>query len=142
VFVSERTAAFLQRWLVTTVAVLIADLLVPGIRYDVPSSLFLASLLLGLLNAFVRPILVMISLPLVLLTLGLGLLIINALLLLLVDALVPGFQVDGFGNAMLGALIISLTSLVGNVLFGRGPNVRPPRPPRPPKDDDGPVIDV
>ena len=139
---SERTAAFLQRWLVTTVAVLIADLLVPGIRYDVPSSLFLASLLLGLLNAFVRPILVMISLPLVVLTLGLGLLIINALLLLLVDALVPGFQVDGFGNALLGALIISLTSLVGNVLFGRGPNVRPPRPPLPPKDDDGPVIDV
>jgi len=140
--VSPRFGEFLQRWLVTTVAVLVADLLLPGISYDVPSSLFLASLLLGLLNAFVRPVLVFFSLPFVLLTLGFGLLIINALLLLLVGSVIRGFKVDGFVSALLGALIISLTSVVMNVLLGRGPSVRRVKPPKDPDSDGGPVIDV
>lgn len=139
---SPRFGEFLQRWLVTTVAVLMADLLLPGIHYDHPSSLFIASLLLGLLNAFVRPILIFFSLPFVLFTLGFGLLIINALLLLLVGSVVRGFKVDGFGSAILGALIISLTSIVMNFLLGRGSSANQPRPPKNGGDGNGPVIDV
>ena len=141
-FVSERFGGFLQRWLVTTVGVLIADFLLPGISYDVPSSLFLASLLLGLLNAFVRPVLVLFSLPFVLLTLGLGLLVINAVLLLIVGSVVSGFRVNGFGSALLGALIISVTSFVANVFLGRGPTVRRVKATSDPKSGNGPVIDV
>lgn len=139
---SERLGGFLQRWLIVTVGVLLADLLLTRISYDVPSSLFLASLLLGLLNAFVRPVLVLFSLPFVLLTLGLGLLLINAVLLSLVGLVVPGFQVNGFGSAFLGALIISLTSFVANLLLGRGPTVRRVKPAADGKSEDGPVIDV
>lgn len=139
----ERLGEFLKRWLVTTLAVLVADLLLPGIRYDVASALFLASLLLGFLNAFVRPLLVALSLPFVILTLGLGLWVINALLLLMVGSVIRGFHVDGFGSALLGSLVISLTSGVLNALLG-GSRVEVRRT-RPPKDRDtggGPVIDV
>jgi len=140
--VSEQVGAFLQRWLITTVGVLLADWLLPGIRYDVPSSLFLASLLLGLLNAFVRPILVFFSLPFVLVTLGLGLVVINAALLMVVGRLVQGFHVNGFGTAILGALIISFTSFVANLFLGRGPTNRPIKPPADGKSGGGPIIDV
>lgn len=130
------------RWLITTVGVLVADLLLPGISYDKASALFLASLSLGLLNAFVRPVLVFFSLPFVLLTLGLGLLLINALLLSVVGSLVPGFRVNGFGSAFLGGLIISLTSFAANLLLGRGPTIRRTKPRSGQNSDDGPVIDV
>ena len=140
---SERTGSFLQRWLIITIAVWVADLFIAGIRYDTASSLLLAALILGLLNAFVRPLLILVSLPLLLLTLGVGLLIINALLLMLVSYLVPGFQVDSFGTALLGALVIGAVSMLANFLFS-GPSKaqREKTQIAQRDDDDGPIIDV
>ena len=140
----ERLSNFLQRWLITTVGVLIAALLVPGIRYDDATALFTASLLLGLLNTFVRPVLVFFTLPFVMLTLGLGLLVINAFLLLFVGSVVKGFHLNGFWAALFGALIISVTAFATNLLLGRGPALETPRPNRKIKKsgNQGPFIDV
>lgn len=146
---SETFFSFLQRWLVTTLAVLVATWLVPGIRYDTAFTVFLASLLLGFLNAFVRPLLLVFSLPLLVLTLGLFLPVLNALLLLFVGHVVKGFDVAGFWPALWGSLIISFVSLMINALLGRGPRVEVRRGPRHPGSDrgpgsggNGPVIDV
>ena len=129
---------FLQRWVVTTLAVLVASWVVTGIHYDTTSTLLLASLLLGFLNAFVRPLLLILSLPLLVLTLGLFVVVINALLLLFVGELVKGFVVDGFWTAFWGSAVISFVSIVVNLLLGRGPQVQVRRGPvRPPSDKDG-----
>ncbi len=88
---------FLQRWLVTTVAVLVAAHVVAGIHYTGFPALLVASLVLGLVNAFVRPVLLLVSISFVVATLGLGVLVINALLLWGVGSLGTGFRVDGFG---------------------------------------------
>src|ERR1700734_830551 len=100
--------AFLKRWLITTVAVWLAAGIVHGITWDTKLSLFLAALVLGLLNAFVRPVMLLLSLPLLIFTLGLFTLVINALLLWSVDTFIDGFHVDGFGSAFWGSLIISI----------------------------------
>lgn len=141
---------FLQRWLVTMLAVLVAAKLVPGIEYDSGTSILVASLLLGFLNASVRPVLLLLSLPLLIVSLGLFVVVINALLLLLVGELVKGFTVQGFGSAVWGSLVISLVSIVTNLLLGRGPRIEVTRRPRRSgtsgRDDGpeggGPVIDV
>ena len=83
---------FLQRWIITTAAVLVAAQIVTGIKYDSGRALLIATLVLGLLNAFLRPLLLLLSLPLLVLTLGLFTLIINALLLWGVGRLIEGFQ--------------------------------------------------
>ena len=140
--------SFLKRWLITAVAVAVAANIVSGIDYHTPSGLILAALLLGILNAFVRPVLVVLALPLLIFTLGLFLLVINALLLYWVGHLLsPYFQVDSFGSAFWGSLIVSIISLVLNSLTKSGDSriqFRPGKPlPRPPPGDDGgPVIDV
>src|SRR5688572_29903310 len=90
---------FTQRWIITTVAVLVAAHIVSGIRYESWQGLLVATLVLGLLSAFVKPVLVLISLPLLLATLGLFLLVINALLLYVVGHLLKGFHVETFGAA-------------------------------------------
>lgn len=137
--------SFLQRWLIDTVAVMVAANVVKGITYDSLSGLFVASLLLGVFNAILRPLLLLLSLPLVILTLGLFTLVINALLLFFVGQLVKSFHVADFGAAFLGALLISLASLILNSITGTG-NSRiefrrtRSRPGR--KDGDGPVIDI
>jgi len=107
---------FVTRWFVTTLAVLAAAQL-PGIRSTSLFSLVGASLLLGIVNALVRPVLLLLSLPLILVTLGFFILIINALMLRLVAGLVPGFYVDSFGSAFLGAIIISLVSWLLSAFF-------------------------
>src|SRR5438067_12357331 len=81
---------FVFRWVVTTVAVMVASSVIHGIRYDTVAALIGASLLLGILNAFVRPFLLILSAPLILLTLGLFILVLNGLLLLLVPNVVAG----------------------------------------------------
>lgn len=149
---SERLIPFLQRWLVTTFAVLVAAQIVRGIRYDSTVTLLVASLLLGFLNAFVRPLLVLLSLPLLIVTLGIFIQVINALLLLFVGQLVKGFVVEGFWSAFWGSLVISIVSMVTSLLVGRGPRIKVRRggqasPPPSRRDDDdprggGPVIDV
>jgi len=124
---------------------------VHGIHFRDPVLLapVLTALVLGILNAFIRPILVIFALPLLILTLGLFMLVINALMLYLVsDIMKPYFQIDGFGAAIWGALIISLISGALNLLTGNT-NARitiQRRPPPPNKksghDGNGPVIDV
>jgi putative membrane protein len=109
--------AFVIRWLVTTIAVLVAAHLVPGIGYDGWGALLGASLLLGIINAFVRPILLLLSLPFIIVTMGLFIFVINALLLLLVSKIVPAFHVAGFWSAFFGAIIISLVSWILSSFF-------------------------
>ncbi len=146
---SEPFLKFLHRWLVTTIAVLAADFLITGISHSTIQSLLIASALLGFLNAFVRPLLLLVSLPLVIVTLGLFALVINALLLLLVGALLqPDFRVDGFGSAFWGALVISLVSILVRRFFPS--SASPPsqrtsqKQAKASKSDDfkGPTIDI
>ena len=137
--------SFLQRWLINAVAVMVAANLIKGIEYQTLSGLLVASLLLGIFNALLRPLLVLLSLPLVIFTLGLFTLVINALLLYFVGSLVKSFVVADFRAAFWGSLIISFVSLILNTLTGTGGSRiefrrgkrRPGR-----RDGDGPVIDV
>ncbi|PYJ29108.1 MAG: hypothetical protein DME89_04325 [Verrucomicrobia bacterium] len=108
---------FVFRWAVTTIAVMVASSVIRGIRYDTVAALIGASLLLGILNAFVRPFLLLLSVPLILVTLGFFILILNALLLLVVPSIVVGFHVDGFWNAFWGAIIISIVSWILSAFF-------------------------
>ena len=138
---------FLQRWLINTVAVMVAAKIVPGIECDSIITLFAASLLLGILNALLRPLLWLLSLPLVILTLGLFALVINALLLYFVGYLVKSFVVADFRAAFWGSLIISLVSLALNSITGTGDSRiefrrSKPRSSADRGDGDGPVIDV
>jgi putative membrane protein len=137
---------FIQGWIINTLAVLLAVYLVPGIYYQKPLDLCVAALLLGILNALVRPILLLFALPLLVVTLGLFLLVINAIVLYLVGRLLePHFSVGSFWAAFWGALVISLVSLVLNTLTGTGNSrIRFERHRRPPKSGggSGPVIDV
>jgi len=88
-----------------------------GVRYDSVGSLIGAALLLGILNAFVRPVLLILSAPLILLSLGLFILVVNALLLLWVPTFVTGFHVAGFSTAFWGAIIIGIISWVLSAFF-------------------------
>ncbi len=151
---AARLLRFLQSWGINTFAVMVAVGLVHGhITCQSPVDLIIASLLLGILNAFVKPVLMLLALPLVIFSLGLFTFVINALMLYGVGWLMgppffktAHFQVDSFGFAFLGALIISVVSMVLNVLTGgTRVSVRRRRPPPPGKsgdDDDKPVIDV
>jgi putative membrane protein len=138
---------FIQSWLINTLAVLVTVLILRGhIRYQTTVDLFVAALLLGVLNAFFRPIMMFLALPLLIFTLGLFMIVINACLLYVVHWLMGSrFEVDGFGWAILGSLIISVISLPLNILTGRG-NARVSihrQKQRPPDDpSNGPVIDV
>ena len=144
--------AFLHQFVVGTFAVLIAVNMVEGITCEPWEQLLLASLVLGALNAFVRPLLLLGCLPLLILSLGLFLLVINAMLLLLTGELVDGFEVSGFWPAFWGALVISIVTIITNKITGGGdsklsfqrvrPADEPPTRTRIDDDDDGPVIDV
>ena len=103
--------AFFVRWASTTFAVFIATAFVPGITAENSEALILAGLLLGILNAVVRPVLLLLSLPLILLSFGLVIPLINAMLLNFVGGgLIAGFHVAGFGSALFGAIVISIVS--------------------------------
>ena len=108
---------FVFRWAVTTVAVMVASSIIHGIRYDTVASLIGAALLLGILNAFLRPILLILSAPLILLTLGLFILVVNGLLLLIVPNIIIGFHVDTFASAFWGAIVISIVSWMLSAFF-------------------------
>src|SRR5437763_14541185 len=108
---------FVFRWIVTTVAVFVAAPVV-GINYGGRIDCLLgASLLLGIVNAFIRPILLLLSLPLILVTLGLFILIINALMLKFVGEIMPCFEVPGFWRSFFGVIIISLVSWLLSAFF-------------------------
>lgn len=139
---------FIQSWLINTLAVLVTVVILRGhIRYAAPVDLFVASLLLGILNAFIRPFMLLLALPLLIFTLGLFTLVINAALLYLVHWIMGArFEVDSFGWALLGSLIISVISLPLNIMTGGGnPRLsvrRHQRPTNSKPGGDGPVIDV
>lgn len=115
---------FLLRVLVNILAIVLAASLVPGIRLDGVLPAIAAGLLLGLVNAVVRPILVIVTLPITLLTLGLFLLVLNGLCLWLVAAVVRGFHVDGLWAAIVGALVVSVLSWIVTVLVSDSGRIR------------------
>lgn len=129
----------LVRWVVLALGVTIATKIVPGISCDNGSTLIVVVLLLSFFNAILKPLLVLFTLPFIIITMGLGVLVINALLFMLVGELVSGFAVDGFWAALLGSIVVSITNLLISMLTrsGKAPagNQRPPR-----KDND--VIDI
>lgn len=112
---------FIFRWLVQMVAVWVAAGIIPGIGYDNGQSLLIAALVLGILNSLVKPVLKVVSIPFIIMTFGLFLLVINALLLRMTAWLVTGFHVSGFWSAVGGSLVISIVSML------LGYNKKPPR---------------
>lgn len=104
---------FIVRLIINMVAVLIISYLFPKIiRVDGFLAALVAAFLLGIVNSIIKPILVLLTLPITVLTLGLFLLVINGLMLWLVSALVKGFYVNGFWGAVLGSILISLVSWI------------------------------
>ncbi len=112
-------AEFFIRWFVTAVAVFVAAWIVPGIQYTNFTGLAVASLLLGIINALVRPVLLILCLPLILVTMGLFILVLNALLLWFVSGILPGssFTVAGFWAAFWGGSVISIVSWILSAFF-------------------------
>lgn len=109
--------AFLIRWLVTTLAVFLTAHVIPGIQYESTGALIAASLLLGIFNAILKPVLLLLSLPLILVTMGFFILVLNALMLELVAALVSGFHVTGFWAAFFGSILIGIVSWILSAFF-------------------------
>lgn len=109
---------FLIRWLITALAVfVVAHVPLLSVRYDDVFSLFGAALLLGIVNALVRPILLLLSFPLIIFSLGLFIFVINALMLWMVAGLTPGFHVETFSSALVGSILISFVSWLLSILF-------------------------
>jgi putative membrane protein len=111
-------------------AILLSSILIPGIRVDSLTTVLIAAGLLGVINVFIKPVLIILTLPLNIITLGLFSFFINAFLLKLVAYFVSGFEVDGFLAALLGALVISLVNWSANRFIVRTKN-RPGRPDKP-----------
>lgn len=110
---------FITQWIVVAVALAVTAYIVPGVVFASYTALAIAALVLGLVNALVRPILTILTLPLTVLTLGLFYLVVNGLAFALAAALTPGFSVAGFGSAVLGALVVSIVSwAVGSIFKG------------------------
>jgi len=115
---------FLMHWLTVTIALSAAVWLLPGVVVDSTAALLIAALVLGFINGIVRPVLVILTLPITVLTLGLFYLVVNGVAFLLAAFLVPGFEVSSFGAAVLGALIVSLVSWFVSQ-FGRSDGAPP-----------------
>ena len=109
---------FLVRLLIAALGLWLAQALIPGVTIVGAGTLFVAALLLGVANAFVRPLLVLLTFPITIVTLGLFLWVINAAMLGLVAALLDGFTLAGFGSALLGALVVSITGWIASWYVG------------------------
>ena len=119
---SDYLPSFVITWAITALSLWVASYLFKGIKFEGAGSIIIAALLLGFANAIVRPLLIILTLPLTLLTFGLFLLVINALMILLVAALVKGFRVSGFWTALFASIFISLLSVViGSFVTGSDP---------------------
>jgi putative membrane protein len=106
---------FFIRWLLNAVALAVAVSIVPGMHSASVGATMIAALVLGILNAIVRPFLLLLTLPINLLTLGLFTFVVNGIMLLMTGSLVHGFAVDGLGAAILGSLVLSFVSFLLNV---------------------------
>jgi putative membrane protein len=111
-------AGFILRGLIAALGLWAATELFKGFHIDSATTLVIAGLLLGVVNAIVRPFALLLSLPALLLTLGLFLLVVNAAMLGLVALMLRGFQIDGFWTAVGGALVVSIVSWIGSSLIG------------------------
>lgn len=112
---------FLIRWLILTISIMITAYLMDGIYVKGFFSAFSAAAALGILNAFFRPVLLILTLPITVLTLGLFMFVINAIMLMMVSGVISGFQVRGFWSAVFGSLLISLISwFLTSFIGGRG----------------------
>lgn len=120
----QSLTTYLRDAVILFLGVLAASWLLDGIQYDSTQTLLVVALVLSLLNMVVKPFLVLFTLPFVIFTLGLGILLINAVLLYMVGSLVPGYEVLSFGTAFFGALIISITSIMVNIVLAPKSNVR------------------
>lgn len=108
---------FLARLILNGVAIIIAAYLLPGLHVASPMAALVAGAILGFVNTIVRPVLFLLTLPLTFASLGLFVFVLNALCFALTAWLVPGFTIDGFWWALLGALLVSIVSMVLNALF-------------------------
>ncbi len=112
---------FLVHWAITAFALWVASAIFHGISFSNKQSLLIAALLLGFANAIVRPVLIVLTLPLTLITFGLFLLVINALVIMLVAAIVPGFRISGFWTAFFASIFIAVFSFfIGLFIFQSG----------------------
>ncbi len=111
---------FLLTWLATAISLWVTAYLVPGLAISGFTAAAVGAIVLGLVNAIVKPLLILFTLPLTILTLGLFLLVVNAIALGLVGYFTPGFNVDGFFPAVFGSIVLSLVSGFLNKMFGEG----------------------
>jgi putative membrane protein len=109
---------FLVRMLITAISLWLAALVVPGMNLAGFGTVLGAALVLGIVNAFVRPIVILLTLPLTILTLGLFLLVVNAMMLGLVSAMFSGFSISGFWSAVFGAIFVSFFSWLASAFIG------------------------
>ena len=103
-------------WIIITIAILLAAYLIPGIRVDSLGSAIIGAAILGLLNALIKPILIILTLPITILTLGLFIFVINALLFWLAGSIIRGFSVRSFGSALLGSLVVTVITFIAQRL--------------------------
>ncbi|MCL7970494.1 MAG: phage holin family protein [marine benthic group bacterium] len=106
------------RWLINAAALYVAVRIVPGIEATDTNAILIAAVVIGLINATLKPLAVLLTLPLTVLTLGLFYLVVNGAMLYLTAALTPGFQLAGFGSAVLGAIVISIVGMLLGGLVG------------------------
>ncbi len=133
-------ARLVVRWLVLALGVVIATRIVPGIHCSDFVALVAVVILLSFFNAILRPLLVLFTLPFIIVTMGLGIVVINAILFLLVGRLVDGFVVTGFWPAVGGSLVVSATNFIVNAAMRSSGGGRPGPPAGPRKGGD--VIDI
>ncbi len=107
----------LLRWLIATAAILLAAYIVPGIAIASFLTAIIVALVLGIINAVIKPFLILLTLPINIITLGLFTLVINALLVLLTAAIIPGFSIAGFWDAMLFSIVLSIITFFLNKLL-------------------------
>lgn len=108
----QNLTPFLLHWGITSLSLWVASHVFSGIRFSDASSLVVSALLLGFANAIVRPLIILLTLPLTLVTLGFFLLVINALMMLLVSSLVRGFTINGFWTAFFASIFIAILSFI------------------------------
>jgi len=109
---------FFFRLIITALGLWAAATIIPGMEIDGVGNLIVAALLLGLVNAIIRPIILILTLPLTVLTLGLFILVVNGISLALVAWLMPGFAVTGLGPAILGSIVVGLTGWLASAFVG------------------------
>ena len=107
---------FLINWLIMTIAILISAYVLPGVHVVGFIAALVAALVIGLINTFIKPVAIILTLPINILTLGLFTFVINALLIMLASAIVPGFKVDGFWWALLFSLVLSVIKSFLNLM--------------------------